>query len=38
MNHYAHRYSFMDSKEIFETATADIPGLKEKYAHLLERL
>lgn len=35
-NHYAHGYSFMDSKEIFETATTDIPGLREKCVHLLE--
>lgn len=37
-NHYAHGYSFMDSKEIFETATTDIPGLKVKCLLLMEHL
>lgn len=37
-NHYAHGYSFMDSKEIFETATTDIPGLREKCVMLLTQL
>lgn len=37
-NHYAHGYAFMDSKEIFETATTDIPGLKEKCELLREQL
>lgn len=37
-NHYAHGYSFMDTKEIFETATSDIVGLKAKCLNLLQNL
>ncbi len=37
-NHYAHGYAFMNSKEIFDTATTDIPGLKEKCEMLLKQL
>lgn len=36
-NHYAHGYSFMDSKEIFETAINDIPFLKEKCQFLISQ-
>lgn len=37
-NHYAHGYYFMNNKEIFDTATTDIVGLKMKCLKLLEEL
>ncbi|MFI3175679.1 MAG: HepT-like ribonuclease domain-containing protein [Bacillota bacterium] len=37
-NHYAHGYSFMNNKEIFDTATTDIVGLRGKCLKLLEEL
>lgn len=37
-NHYAHGYFYMDNKEIYETATTDIVGLKAKCLKFLEEL
>ncbi len=37
-NHYAHGYFYMDNKEIFETAIADIPDLKKKCTSFLDEL
>lgn len=37
-NHYAHGYSYMDNKEIFETATTDIKVIEKQCQFFLREL
>ena len=34
-NHFAHGYAYMEKKDIFETATQDIPFLEQKFDSIL---
>lgn len=35
-NHFAHGYAYMEKKDIFETATQDIPFLEQKFDSILQ--
>lgn len=35
-NHFAHGYAYMEKKDIFETATQDVPFLEQKFEHILQ--
>lgn len=35
-NHFAHGYAYMEKKDIFETATQDIPFLEHKFEDILQ--